>query len=157
MRSSSTTGRRPIRLLPVPGRLAPARDRPAKAYLHADDCFFGQWTAWDYLIWTVDDGVAHARDPEPHVEQSDLRALDEPLDLGTDSTYQLFSGPLDAAQRVGNWPNEHTFEAHAPDLIWPQDRAWCVRRDGDSDTIVAGTPAVIHEITTHRELDARHI
>jgi hypothetical protein len=127
-----------------------------------DDCFFGQWTVWGYLprptrTWTFADGIAYAREPEPRVEQTDLRALDEPLHLATDYTYRLFSGPLDAAQMVGHWPNEHLFDAHAPDLIWPQDRAWCVRRDGDSDTIVAGSPTLIHDLTAHRELDARLI
>jgi hypothetical protein len=93
-----------------------------------DRCFFGQWTVWGYLprptrIWTFDRDGAHAHEPEPHAEFADLRVLDEVLELTPDYRYQVLAGPLKAAELVGHWRDEHTFDPHAPDLIWPQDRA----------------------------------
>jgi hypothetical protein len=125
-----------------------------------DSCFFGQWTVWAHLmrptrVWTFDQNAAHARDPMPRPENEYLHPLDDDLELGPDYRYELFSGPLMAAKMVGHWWNEDILEPQSPDLIWPQDRAWCVRRDGDSDTVVAGTPALIREVLARPELEAR--
>lgn len=52
---------------------------------------------------------------------------------------------------------EHGFppDAHAPSLVWPDDRAWVLVSEVDFDsTIVGGTPELIHALTHDPRLEA---
>jgi hypothetical protein len=125
----------------------------------ADRCFFGQWEGWGYLdrptrIWTFTDTAAHARIPAVRPDFDVLVAVDGSLELRGDR-YRVFTGLLEAAELLGNWPTEHRFEPHSPDLIWPVDKSWCVATEVDDDrTLIAGSPELAGDLVRADALDA---
>jgi hypothetical protein len=65
--------------------------------------------------------------------------------------YILFSGPLQAAGRLGV-PSPWT---QSPNLFWPADRAWCVASEIDFDsTLVGGSRKLIDGVLAAPELEA---
>ena len=68
--------------------------------------------------------------------------------------YRLLSGPLDAALEVGSVLNG-VFFPYSPNLIWPDDRAWCVATEVDlASTYIAGPQALADELLADPRLDA---
>lgn len=72
--------------------------------------------------------------------------------------YVLIEGPLDAIGEIGesrDWQGQHYFDAHSPNLWWPDDRAWCVATDIDLDsTYVGGSAALIRDLLGDRRFEA---
>lgn len=68
--------------------------------------------------------------------------------------YLVFRGPLTSALALG----EHHFgwfEAHAPDLLWPEDRAWFIATDTDlRSAYVGGSAGLIADILDEGRLAA---
>lgn len=63
--------------------------------------------------------------------------------------YLLFTGPLRSAQQLGHrtpealrgqWPDEW-LARQSPNLLWPDDRSWCVATEIDFDSTLVGGPA----------------
>jgi hypothetical protein len=68
--------------------------------------------------------------------------------------YRLLTGPLDAAREVGRLFND-VFDPHSPNLIWPDDHAWCVATDVDlASTYIAGPQALADELLADPRLEA---
>ena len=66
----------------------------------------------------------------------------------------LFSGPLEAVMDFQGWMGDRWF-GQAPDVWWPEDRAWCVASDIDADvTCLAGSRGCIEAVLVTPELEA---
>jgi hypothetical protein len=64
--------------------------------------------------------------------------------------YLVFRGPLMIGEHHFGW-----FEAHAPDLLWPEDRAWFIATDTDlSSVYVGGSARLIADILDEDRLAA---
>ena len=92
--------------------------------------------AWSFtLTWP---------DPSPPLPLVELPAWE----------YRLLSGPLDAALEVGRLFSG-VFEAHSPNLIWPDDHAWCVASEIDlASTYIGGPPTLADDLLADPRLEA---
>ncbi|WP_182358018.1 hypothetical protein [Tomitella gaofuii] len=62
--------------------------------------------------------------------------------------YVLFSGPADAAPNMGWSPTPTSFHRQWPDLIWPDDRAWCAEYENYDNVLdIAGPISLIDALT----------
>jgi hypothetical protein len=121
--------------VPSEGELPSAEGERLVAILRAhtatpDRCYLGLWEGY---------GVA---------ELNAFAGL--PRLMLTQRAYFLFLGPVDAVMSltVGDF-------RHAPNLWWPEDRAWCVATDIDlSETYVAASAACVKELTSDPGLEA---
>lgn len=83
-------------------------------------CLFGLWEGWG---WLHDEG---------------------PLVRLAGRAYALYEGPIEAAMALGD-RSAGVFFPQAPNLWWPQDRAWCVATDVDLDSTYLGGSARLAE------------
>jgi hypothetical protein len=68
--------------------------------------------------------------------------------------YRLLSGPLDAALEVGRLFSG-VFDPHSPNLIWPDDHAWCVASEVDlCSTYIAGPQTLADDLLADPRLEA---
>jgi hypothetical protein len=68
--------------------------------------------------------------------------------------YRLLTGPLDAALEMGRRFND-VLDPHSPNLIWPDDHAWCVATEVDlSSTYIAGSQALANDVLADPRLEA---
>ena len=135
-------------------------------------CWFGIWDGNGWLhpdsgivmTFTSDaaaedrDGIARPLLTEPgsHVTGLtwDAPAQAVPLFELPWREYRLLSGPLDAALEVGSVLNG-VFFPESPNLIWPDDRAWCVATEVDlASTYIAGPQALADDLLADPRLDA---
>ena len=66
----------------------------------------------------------------------------------------LFSGPLEAVMDFQGWIGDRWF-GQAPEIWWPEDRAWCVSSDIDAMfTCLAGSHGCIKAVLDTPELEA---
>jgi hypothetical protein len=126
----------------------------------AEDCWFAVWDGWG---WQQDgpQPVVRATEGEDVAYPDRLAPRDWQLDLtgpkfslpGRD--YHLFSGPVQAATRIGQWVTADWFLPQSPSLFWPTDHQWCVATEIDFDTtLVGGTRELIEDIVGSREIEA---
>jgi hypothetical protein len=67
--------------------------------------------------------------------------------------YRLLTGPLDAALEVGRFYGD-VFDPHSPNLIWPDDHAWCVATDVDlHSTYIAASRAAAADVLADSRLE----
>jgi hypothetical protein len=72
-----------------------------------------------------------------------------------DRTYLLLAGPLDSARTVAEHAPGGFPGTQSPQLVWPEDRAWCVATEIDLDsTVVGGTRAVVDAVLADPGLEA---
>ena len=135
-------------------------------------CWFGIWDGNGWLhpdsgivmTFTSDaaaedrEGIARPLPTEPVVHVTGLTwnepAPATPLFELPWREYRLLSGPLDAALEVGSVLNG-VFFPESPNLIWPDDRAWCVATEVDlASTYIAGPQALADDLLTDPRLDA---
>jgi len=82
---------------------------------------------WEGFGWLSASGYAHVELPKRN--------------------YVLFSGPLDAALEIGDWPTPEWFLPRSPNIFWPDDVSWCVATEIDLFcTYVGGSRALIDEL-----------
>jgi hypothetical protein len=68
--------------------------------------------------------------------------------------YFLFNGPLHAARELG-WTTPWGFYPQSPNLLWPQDHAWCVATEIDLFcTLVAGSEQLAEALMADPRLEA---
>ncbi len=69
--------------------------------------------------------------------------------------YFLCSGPLEAVMDFQGSLGDGWWFGQAPDVWWPEDRAWCVSSDIDADvTCLAGSRGCIEAVLDTPELEA---
>jgi len=123
-----------------------------------DRCWFAVWEGWGWMHPGAHSplfapGAKTKQLPQPPDEwQLDLTGPKFTLPA---RGYHLFTGPIQAATRTGNWLTPDSFHPQSPSLFWPDDHAWCVSTEVDRDsTLVAGTPQLIDAITASPVLEA---
>jgi hypothetical protein len=68
--------------------------------------------------------------------------------------YLLFRGDLTAALDMGNRPFPDWFVPQSPNILWPEDRSWCVATEIDFDsTLVGGSAALVAAILADPDLE----
>ena len=71
-----------------------------------------------------------------------------------DADYVLLKGSLDSVMQFLGWIEDDLWYAQAPDLMWPEDRAWVFSSDIDSlDSCVAGSRDCIDAVLAIPELE----
>jgi hypothetical protein len=69
--------------------------------------------------------------------------------------FLLLHGPLASARFIGHQVTPDWFIEQSPQLIWPDDRAWCVGTEIDFDsTVVGGSTDLIDELLATKGLEA---
>ena len=75
--------------------------------------------------------------------------------------YILLEGPLDSVNEIGertDWQGRSHFEPYAPNLWWPDDRAWCVATEIDLDsTYVGGSTVLVRDLLNDQRLEALEV
>ncbi len=70
-------------------------------------------------------------------------------------SYHLFGGPLQDATQLGYWVNADCLHPQSPNLMWPNDHAWCLATEIDFDTtLVGGSQDLVADITASPRLEA---
>ncbi len=70
-------------------------------------------------------------------------------------SYHLFGGPLQDATQLGYWVSADCFHPQSPNLMWPNDHAWCLATEIDFDTtLVGGSQDLVADITASPHLEA---
>ncbi|MEV5747350.1 hypothetical protein AB0L00_05990 [Actinoallomurus sp. NPDC052308] len=93
-------------------------------------CYFGLWDGWGWL---------DADGPRFHLPGRD---------------HLLYEGPLDAATEFGDRGPGYFFQ-QSPNVVWPQDRSWCVATDVDLDsTYVGGSARLVEDLTGGTRIEA---
>ena len=96
-------------------------------------CYFGVWEGYAGIDASLDRGVAKLESPD------------------LDRAYYIFRGPLDGVLSFYKWWSFN----QAPNIWWPEDRAWCVATEiDDSETYVGGSAACIERVLACPELEA---
>jgi hypothetical protein len=125
-----------------------------------DDCWFAVWDGWGWQHPGAHSVMQATRigEPAPPVEHaSDEKRLNlaAPKFSLPHRDYYLFTGPIDAATRIGDWITATWFDPQSPSIFWPTDLAWCVATEIDFDTtVVGGTRDLIAAISSSTQLEA---
>ena len=96
-------------------------------------CYFAIWEGYGGLDERVGRGVPKLASPS------------------AGRKYYVFRGPLDSVMSFCQWD----FFLQAPNMWWPEDRAWCVSTEiDDLDTYVGSSAACVERVLAHPELEA---
>jgi hypothetical protein len=123
----------------------------------AADCFHAVWEGWG---WLDGGGVAYLSRsggrPGPAPPGVSAEALAAPLLQLPGRGYVLFRGPLRAATTIGHsFPGGGSFWPQSPNLLWSENRSWCVATEIDFDsTLVAGDRALVDAVLAAPGLEA---
>jgi hypothetical protein len=125
-------------------------------------CFFGLWIGWDWVRGGValrgTDDIDAATPARPRIvapAYSPGGLGQSPLLMLPDREYLVLCGRLTGTTRLGSANSSLGFEAHSPNLLWPEDRAWFMASEIDFDsTLVGGTRELINAILQQPELDS---
>jgi hypothetical protein len=128
-----------------------------------DACWFGLWEGWGWIetqpgstattfAWSGEGPPPEpARMPPPFSPE----VLAWPRVETPGRAYLLLRGPLSSARFVGGQITPDWFDEQSPQLIWPDDRAWCVGTEIDFDsTLVGGSTGLIYELLATEGLEA---
>jgi hypothetical protein len=139
-----------------PEALAALLDVLARYTAPAQRCWFGVWEGYGWLrpggpvVFASNDGT-------PPPPASDRRFAKMDYDARVElpqRKYLLFSGLLEAAFEIGDWPTAQWFLPHSPNLFWPDDVSWCVATEIDLFcTYVGGTRELIDELLADDRLE----
>ncbi len=144
----------------TPGRLSPptlaALLDVLAPFTGDQDCHHALWDGWGWLTrggayWTLVPDGAHPRPPAPAPAPAPApgeepppavlqRALAAPRLSLPGRDYVTFTGPLHAALRTGHQVTAGWFDPQSPNLLWPQDRSWCLASEIDVDSTLVGGP-----------------
>jgi len=138
-----------------------------------DRCWYCLWDGFGWIHGSPSVGIIRASTNAQHppVEAPPAfpeEILDGPRVSLPDREYILFEGPLAAATEMG-WPSgallsaaypeldfdPEDFEPQSPNLLWPEDRSWCVATEIDLDsTYVGGSEALIDALLADPRFEA---
>jgi hypothetical protein len=120
-------------------------------------CLFALWEGWGLLNGS---GMTLTLGPEGSSTRPLPRAFTDEewaaprLELPARS-YLLLAGPLDAAHALAEHATAGVPSTQSPQLIWPDDRAWCLASEIDLDsTVVGGTRALVDAVLADPTLEA---
>lgn len=122
-----------------------------------EHCLFALWEGWSLLNGS---GVAVTVGPEGKSTRPLARAFTDdewaaPRLALPDRTYLLLAGPLDAARALTEHARNGVPSTQSPQLIWPEDHAWCAATEIDLDsTVVGGTRALVDAVLADPTLEA---
>jgi hypothetical protein len=137
------------RLLRVLGRFTD----PARPCFHA---------LWEGYGWVNGQGVSRLAwdengvraDPPPVVPAVSAEVRAGPRLRHPHRGYLLFRGDLSAALDMGYRPFPDWFVPQSPNILWPEDRLWCVATEIDFDsTLVGGSAALVGAILADPDLE----
>lgn len=120
------------------------------------DCYHALWEGWGWLDgrgvrYLVAEGSPPAPHPPPALPEDVLAG---PRLVLPERAYLLFRGLLEASRRMGDDLGGR-FRPQSPNLLWPEDRSWCVATEIDLDsTLVAGPQALVDAVLAHPGLEA---
>lgn len=110
-------------------------------------CYFALWEGYGWLP-----GSPSASPDFP--TSFPAEAMNNPRLHHPGRNYLLFSGPLEAATKIGWYFPDGWFAMQSPNLFRPADRSWCVATEIDFDsTIVAGSSRLIADILAEPTLE----
>jgi hypothetical protein len=140
-----------------PESLAALLDVLARHTASLDKCWFGVWEGYGWLpggpritFVATSDGTLPPAAADRHFAAIDYDAR---VELPK-RNYLLFSGPLDAAVEIGDWPTREWFLPHSPNICWPDDVSWFVATEIDLFcTYVGGSRALIDELLNDDRLE----
>ena len=160
MRGSRWPGDNPERGNLVPEVLGPLCDLLAGHTATCEDCWFCLWEGYK---WITGGGAVFGSSLDgPVISFEELippafspEELSRPRVHHPDRDYLLLAGPLPAALQIGHWLTADCFFPQSPNLVWPDDRAWCVATEIDFDsTLVGGTTELVDAILQDPTFDS---
>lgn len=109
------------------------------------------------FVWLTSDGAPpEHRDPPPPPYPREV--LDGPTLALPGREYWTFAATLataDAPSRYDEWAVGDRAGWQSPQLLWPEDRSWCVATEIDYDsTLVGGSTALVARILADPRLEA---
>jgi len=141
--------------------LAPLTKVLARHTSNPGDCWFGLWAGYGWIHGSPSVAFTYPDDSQRQPEESPVPPA-FPAEV-TDPTrllhlpardYLLGRGPIQAASGIGHQLTPNWFIPQSPNLLWPQDRAWCIATEIDFDsTLVAGNHQLITELVDHPHLE----
>lgn len=121
----------------------------------AEQCWFA---LWDGRAWMHAAGASMM--PKPSRDSTAVTLAPRQLDLSAPRfalpyrSYYLFGGALQDAVRLGYWVTADSFRPQSPNLMWPNDHAWCLASEIDFDTtLVGGSRQLISDLTASPRLE----
>jgi hypothetical protein len=120
------------------------------------ECYHALWEGHGWLDGTgvsflVFEGSPPALPPPPALPEEVLAG---PRLVLPAREHLLFRGPLGAARSIGDHASGR-FSPQSPNLLWPEDRSWCVATEIDFDsTLVAGPQALVDAVLAEPGLEA---
>lgn len=124
------------------------------------DCYHALWEGYGWLHgggWFL---LSRRGDPRPEPERPPTpealrQALNGPRLQLPGRGYLVFHGPLAAALRIGHQAGWEWMHPQSPNLLWPEDRSWCVASEIDFDsTLVGGSEELVDAVLRSPDLDA---
>jgi hypothetical protein len=120
-----------------------------------ESCWCCLWDGYGWLHGSPSVAVMSPRGSIPVPPAFPAEVLDGPRVRLPGRDYLLFAGSLAAAPRLG-WTDPYGFFfPQSPNLLWPQDHAWCVASEIDLFyTLVAGSDALAAALVADPRLEA---
>jgi hypothetical protein len=128
-----------------------------------DACWFGLWEGWGWVdarpgsvavlfAWPGEDPPPTPT-PMPPAFTDDVLSWPRVQTPGRD--FLLLRGPLASARFIGHQVTPDWLDEQSPQLIWPDERTWCVGSEIDFDsTVVGGSTELIDELLATDGLEA---
>ena len=128
-------------------------------------CVSAVWHGWGHLYsrstfgfaW-LDDGSPAPTPPPPPAVPYPAEVLDGPTLAMPGREYFTFACTLataDAPSRYDQWRTGDGAGWQSPQLLWPQDRSWCVATEVDYDsTLVGGSAQLVARILADPRFEA---
>lgn len=120
-------------------------------------CLFALWEGWGELNGS---GAILTTGPSGTSSRALPRAFTDdewaaPRFVLPDRSYLLLAGPLDATRALTEHRGTGVPGTRSPQLLWPEDRTWCVASEIDLDsTVVGGTRALLDAVLADPDLEA---
>jgi hypothetical protein len=161
-RGGDWSGHAPRRGDLAPESLAVLLDALGRHTATPDSCWFGLWEGWGWIdarsgsvtttfAWRGETPPP-APAPVPPAFTREVLAWPRVQTPGRD--FLLLRGPLASARFIGHQVTADWFDEQSPQLIWPDDREWCVGTEIDFDsTVVGGSAELIDELLATEGLE----
>jgi hypothetical protein len=118
-------------------------------------CWFCLWDGYGWLHGSPSVAIMGPSGSIPVPPALPAEVLDGPRVRLRGRDYLLFAGPLAAAPDLGWASPGGGFFSQSPNLLWPQDHAWCVASEIDLFcTLVAGPEALAQALVADPRLEA---
>jgi hypothetical protein len=121
----------------------------------AASCWFCLWDGYGWLHGSPSVGLLGRRGALQVPPAFPPEVLDGPRVRLPGRDYILFAGSLAAASELGWAGPFESFLPQSPNLLWPEDHAWCVASEIDLYcTVVAGSESLAQALVADPRLEA---